>query len=365
MPTRPKDPETDKIQHDLLQEALRESETKFSYIVEAAADAIITADAEGKIVSWNGMAGRMFGYKEKEAVGKPLTMIMPERYISGHHSGFVKFIKTGESRVIGKVYEVHGLRKDGSEFPCELSLASWELGKGRYFAGILRDITERKEAMERLKEANKNLKDAQVQLVQSEKMASLGMIVAGVAHEINTPMGAVKSMHDTLVRVVRKLKDALKEHDAEEFKENKNLLKLFKLMDDANDVINSGTERVINIVDRLRSFAHLDEAELKDSDIHDGIEDTLTLINRELEPNIKVIKKFGEIPLITCYPAQLNQVFLNMMMNASQAMPDKGTLTITTIMKNNKIYIEFQDTGIGIPKENLKKYLIRDLPPRA
>ena len=162
MQKQSKKPNKENTKYKLLEEALRESETKFRYVVEAAADGIITADGMGKIVSWNGMARKMFGYKDKEVIGKPLTFLMPERSIPKHTKGVKRFIETGKSRVIGTVYEVHGLRKDGSEFPLELSLASWDLGKGRFFAGILRDITERKEAMDRLKEANKNLKETQV-----------------------------------------------------------------------------------------------------------------------------------------------------------------------------------------------------------
>ncbi|MCH8299973.1 MAG: PAS domain S-box protein [Candidatus Marinimicrobia bacterium] len=351
MKKKPQKPETDNSKYRLLEEALRESETKFRYVVEAAADGIITADGMGKIVSWNGMARKMFGYKDKEVIGKPLTFLMPERYIPGHTKGVKRFIETGKSRVIGTVYEVHGLRKDGSEFPLELSLASWDLGKGRFFAGILRDITERKEAMDRLKEANKNLKETQVRLIQSEKMASISMLVAGIAHEINNPMGALISMQDTSERALEKLKSLI----SKDIEMSAEIKKIMKVIDDSNEVINLGAERVEMIVKQLKSFARLDEAELQTADIHEGIDQVLSLIHQNMKNRITISKSYGKIPKIRCYPAKLNQLFLNMIMNADQAMPKKGTLTITTYLRKNDVYIEFKDTGIGIPKDNLNR----------
>jgi signal transduction histidine kinase len=112
---------------------------------------------------------------------------------------------------------------------------------------------------------------------------------------------------------------------------------------------------VVDIVRRLKSFARLDEAELKTVDIHDGLEDTLTLIHHELKHNIRVIKKFGDIPNITCFPGQLNQVFLNLLINSKQAIKDKGTIRITTFVENKKVHIAFEDDGIGISKANLSK----------
>jgi len=300
-------PEKNNSKNKLLEEALRESETKFRYVVEAAADGIITADSMGKIVSWNGMARKMFGYKDKEVIGKPLTNLMPKRYISGHTKGLNRFIETGESRVIGTVYEVHGLRKDGSEFPLELSLASWKLEKERYFAGILRDITERKEAMDRLKEANKNLKETQVRLVQSEKMASLSMLVAGVAHEINNPIGALISMQDTSKRALEKLKSLI----SKDIEMSAEMKKIMKVIDNSSEVINLGAERVETIVKQLKSFARLDEAELQNADIHEGIDQALNQIQHKIKNRITITKNYGKVPMIRCFPSKLNQVFLH------------------------------------------------------
>ena len=119
--------------------------------------------------------------------------------------------------------------------------------------------------------------------------------------------------------------------------------------------MDSGIERVENIIRKLRSFARLDEAELKEIDIHEGLEDTLTIIHHQIKHNIEVRKRYGSVPPITCYPGQLNQVFLNILVNAYQAIEGKGTITIETRQRNNNVEIAISDTGVGISKENLEK----------
>jgi len=126
-------------------------------------------------------------------------------------------------------------------------------------------------------------------------------------------------------------------------------------MEDANRVIDNGSERVTTIVRRLRSFARLDEADLKTVDIHEGLEDTLTLIHHEIKHNLSVIKNFGDIPPVACYPGRLNQVYLNLLINAKQAIKENGEITITTSQKKGNVQIEFKDNGNGIPKDKLKK----------
>ncbi|MGD9346737.1 MAG: ATP-binding protein, partial [Candidatus Aminicenantes bacterium] len=197
------------------------------------------------------------------------------------------------------------------------------------------------------------VKEKQAQLIQSSKMAALGSLVAGVAHEINTPVGAINSMHNTLMRAVEKVKSDIEACLTQAQEERKNIRSSLELIDDANKVIQSGTDRVIEIVKRLRSFARLDEAELKDADINEGIEDTLTIIHHQIKHDITVIKNYGDIPKISCYPGRLNQVFLNLLINAKQAIEGKGTITISTYAKNEKVYVEFKDTGKGIARENL------------
>jgi signal transduction histidine kinase len=161
-------------------------------------------------------------------------------------------------------------------------------------------------------------------------------------------------MHDTLFRTIERLKDTIETYcpQGEEYQQAEALL---RVIDDSRKVIKPGTDRVINIVRRLRSFARLDEALLKTVDIHEGLEDTLTLIHHELKHNITVKRNYDEIPPIACFPGQLNQVFLNILINAKQAIRGEGEITIDTFVQGDKAHIAITDTGIGIPKHHLDK----------
>jgi signal transduction histidine kinase len=224
-----------------------------------------------------------------------------------------------------------------------------------YQAKELEGARRLEKALADLEKANLHLRETQDQLVQSEKMASLGMLVAGIAHEINTPVGAIQSMHDTLMRTMEKLKKHLEKDFPGEKKNIENLEEFLKIIGESNRVIETGTHRVTEIVKRLRSFARLDEAEMKKSDIHEGLEDTLAIIHHQIKDRIKVNRNYGEIPEIICYPGQLNQVFLNLLINASHAIKEKGEITIATYEKEGKVYVEFSDTGVGISQEHIKK----------
>ncbi|MBP8153675.1 MAG: PAS domain S-box protein [Nitrospira sp.] len=128
--------------------ALSESEARFRSLVEAATDSIVLADHNGHILSWNQAASRLFGYTDEEVRGRPLTMLMPQRYRAAHERGLARVKDTGQSRLIGRLVELEGLRKDGSEFPIELSLAMWSTDVAVFFSGIIRDITQRRRAEE-------------------------------------------------------------------------------------------------------------------------------------------------------------------------------------------------------------------------
>lgn len=193
----------------------------------------------------------------------------------------------------------------------------------------------------------KQLKNTQTQLIQSEKMASLGQLVAGVAHEINTPLGAINSNHDIISRGIMKLKS---KND-----ENAEFMRIFNVLEEVNIVNNEAINRINNIVKALKNFARLDEAEVNEIDIHEGIKSTLSLINHEIKNRIDVIKDFVELPKIKCYPNLINQVFMNILVNAYQSIEDKGTITIKTEKHLNKVKIYIKDSGKGIEPKNLAK----------
>jgi signal transduction histidine kinase len=187
------------------------------------------------------------------------------------------------------------------------------------------------------------------QLIQAEKMAALGLLVAGVAHEINTPMGAIHSNNDIMLRAVTRIRKNL-EPDA-----NKEVMRLLGILEEVCRNNETAAERIMHIVRRLKNFARLDEAARKRVDLHEGVESTLTLLQHQLKNRIRIEKQFGEIPGVLCHPNQVNQVFMNILANAAQAISGNGVIRIRTWRDGNFVRISIADTGVGIPQEHLSK----------
>ena len=222
-------------------------------------------------------------------------------------------------------------------------------------AKALDEARKRQGILGELQETNRALQVTQEKLIQSEKMASLGNLVAGIAHEINTPVGAINSMHDTLMRAMHRLRTVLQEEFGEALENDRAMKAPLQVIGDANRVIATGAERVTEIVRSLRSFARLDDAERKEVDLHEGIENTLTLVYHDFKNRIEVVKEYGELPLVQCFPSRMNQVFLNLLVNASQAIEGKGLITIRTRRVQDRVEIDIVDNGRGISKENISR----------
>jgi signal transduction histidine kinase len=197
-----------------------------------------------------------------------------------------------------------------------------------------------------LLQKNAEILKAQAHLVQSEKMASLGQLVAGVAHEINNPINFIASGLPSLRRDVDKVASMVPAaaRGADFDKIRGRLGKLFTAIED-------GTKRTAEIVKNLRSFSRLDEAAQKTADLHEALDSTLSLLTGKLGDRITVERRYGDLPKVECYPSQLNQVFMNLFVNAVQAMDDRGTLTIETARDGETVTIAVSDTGKGIPPE--------------
>ncbi|MFC2170638.1 PAS domain S-box protein [Calditrichota bacterium] len=335
-------------------EALNISEDRFRSLVENANDVIYSVNPDGRFTYLSPKFEDFSGYKVDDFIGKPITKLLEKDDIPILRE-WLASVTAGDVKHSGYEFRMRGNHGSIRWIVTEASVLRNESGEVSELIGVAHDITDMKGVLDDLAQANQHLRETQGQLVQSEKMASLGMLVAGIAHEINTPIGAISSMHNTLMLATDKLKVAMQSLCSDEFNENNKLSKLFSTVDEANKVINQGTERVTTIVKRLRSFARLDEAELKDGDVHLGLEDTLSLIHHQIKNDIIVHRNFGDVPVIALYPGKLNQVFLNILINARQAIKEKGEITITTYHKSGKVYIEFQDTGIGIPRDKLAK----------
>ncbi|HTY02300.1 MAG TPA: ATP-binding protein [Rhodocyclaceae bacterium] len=219
-------------------------------------------------------------------------------------------------------------------------------------------VTKNKE----LAVAYNDLKAAEAQLLQQEKMASVGQLAAGIAHEINNPMGFIMSNLGTLANYASALQEYVKDADLLAAKygetEKKRLAELRSMLDvdfifeDTPTLINestAGAKRVRDIVQTLKSFSHVDEAEVQQININDCVRSTVETAAATLRAKANVITEFGELPLLNCRPHELSQLFLNMLVNAAQAIDTKGEIRIKTGVADGAIVVSITDTGCGIP----------------
>ncbi|MBE9012936.1 GAF domain-containing protein [Pseudanabaenaceae cyanobacterium LEGE 13415] len=237
-------------------------------------------------------------------------------------------------------------------------------------------LAQTREQTERLEQTLTDLKKAQIQIVQSEKMASLGQLVAGVAHEINNPVNFIHGNLQHAEVYVKELLDCVQLYqkhypnpveEIQEFLDETELSFLFEDIPKLLGSMNAGTERIQEIVASLRNFSRLDEAEMKQVNIHDGIDSTLMILQNRLKPvgensGIRIIKDYDEIPLVECYPGQLNQVFMNLLANSIDALEEfneqrsaeeiqanSSTIRISTMKGSDRtVAIYISDNGPGI-----------------
>ena len=201
------------------------------------------------------------------------------------------------------------------------------------------------EANGQLIETLRELRQTQARLVQSEKMAALGALVAGVAHEINTPLGAITSNVDVVLRGLGKLGPsvAAPRPDA------------LRVLDELLRTTAQACQRISAIVQNLKNFARLDEAEWKPGDLREGMDSTLALVEPLHRGRITIVREYGAVPLIACHPGQLNQVFMNLLVNAIQAIADHGTIRIRIGVEGSQVRVDVEDTGSGVAPAHLAR----------
>lgn len=231
------------------------------------------------------------------------------------------------------------------------------------------ELIARVNAGARIKKLEEGLREAQFHLFQSDKMASVGQLAAGVAHEINNPIGFISSNLRTLEKYVGKMTDFIRSQleimesmNVQEaiaaVSQKQNDLNLNYIVNDVKDLIKDsldGADRVKRIVQDLKSFSHVDETEYKLSDINAGLESAINIAMNELKYRAALKKEYGNIPLTMCNPGQLNQVFLNLLVNAAHAIEKQGEISVKTWNNDGYIHAAISDTGCGITEENIKR----------
>jgi two-component system NtrC family sensor kinase len=314
-----------------IENELREANEFFMKLIESSVDGIIAADMKGNIFIFNKGAEVLTGYTAEEVIGKlHITKIYPE----GAAKEIMKKLRSPEYGGAGKFIptQLNVVNKFGEEIPIQLSAALIYDGTGQEFAsvGIFTDLRSRL-TME------KKLQETHLQLVSSEKMASLGKLAAGIAHEINNPLGGILIYSSLMM-------EDLPEEDP-------------RRGDLARIVQEAG--RCKEIVKSLLEFARQTEPKMEPTDINRAINDGLFfLVNQALFHNIQIVKKLDPfLPFVQGNASQLKQVLMNIIVNAAEAMHDSGTLTITTSPAPDRktVFVEFTDTGEGIPEENLTR----------
>jgi len=225
-----------------------------------------------------------------------------------------------------------------------------------------------------LAQAFEELKEMEANLVQSEKMASLGTLTAGIAHELNNPINFIHSSIEGMKGIFEDMETVLqayqgidsKNFDAElkriaELKENISFDELLKGLHELMDNIGLGADRAVDIVKALHTFSRLDEETKKAADLHENIEATLVILHHQLKEHIRIEKRFGKVPQVMCFPGKLNQVFINILKNAIDAIDGKSkpaddekiVITTSTVRRQGKDYasVTFTDSGPGIPEK--------------
>ncbi len=219
---------------------------------------------------------------------------------------------------------------------------------------IFTDITDLKRAEMELSEALAGLKATQAQLVQSEKMAALGQLTAGIAHEMNTPIGVVSSTADNFERCVKRIVEAIETSSTlDEVRADLRFQRSVDVIRENSRIVSEASLRIAKIVDSLKAFS-VEESSQKSANIGDCVESALALIQHQLREGITVVKKLGAVPVVPFGRAELNQVLMTLFTNAVRAIPGEGKITVETGSDKDWARIRIRDTGGGIPKEKLE-----------
>ena len=313
--------------------ALRYSEENHRLVVETAPDAVISIDESGAILFANPATVRIFGYDPTELIGKPLTVLMPEFLRKLHEKGFSRYLATGQRHINWQGTELTALRKNGQEFPVEISFGELSRDGHKVFTGFIRDISERKQAQQALQMT-------QMELARVSRLTTMGELAASIAHEVNQPLTAVTNNSSACLRLLA----------ADNLKPEVLRRALEEIVADGN--------RASAVVARIRAFIKKAPAEKNELDINEVIQEVLALAGRELLENRVLIEcqLTKALPLVLADRVQLQQVLLNLIMNGVEAMialtdQSRSLWVESRVDESGDILVAVRDSGTGLGSE--------------
>ena len=294
----------------------------------------------GAILLANPATSRIFGYEPIEMVGKPLTMLMPEMMRKLHENGFKRYLATGTRHVNWQGVELTAQRKNGQEFPVEVSFGELTSDGHKVFTGFIRDISERKQAEDQLRASERSLQMTQAELARVSRLTTMGELAASIAHEVNQPLTAVINNGSACLRLLA----------------NRNL-EPEVLRRALEGIIADGT-RASAVLARIRAFINKEPAEKSPLDINEVIQEVLVLAGHELYENQVVLDNqlTADLPFVLADRVQLQQVLLNLIMNsieASAAVTNRPRLlrVQSQIDESGEVLVAVSDSGTGFDLE--------------
>jgi PAS domain S-box-containing protein len=315
-------------------------EEKYRLVVETASDAVISLDETSAILLANPATARVFGYDPAELIGKPLTVLMPEFLRKLHEAGFKRYLATGQRHINWQGTELTGLRKNGQEFPVEVSFGELTKDGHRIFTGFIRDISERKQAEEIQKQAQKAIQTAQAELARVSRLTMMGELAASIAHEVNQPLTAVNNNSNACLRLLA----------------NQNLQPNV-LRQALEEIVADGT-RASAIIARIRAFIKKAPAEKNRLCVNEIIGEVLAMMGHGFEENrILLQSELAEaLPPVLGDRIELQQVLLNLVMNGIEAMTavtDRPRLLCvqSRIDDASDVLVAVRDSGTGLGLE--------------